>query len=147
MIGFDSIVNKTWFIDNGFAGCQYFFYRLEGGNMKAIKQICGSGVCVIRSEIYDVEIKGDSLLLMDGLDLNSGEITRTPNLFFDNEKREIRENEMELQLRSPEPLIYNWATAEVCDLVDFEGLLKIEILKNEVYKTEAIKELRIEKGK
>ena len=143
----DHILNKTWFSENGFAGHQYVFYRIEGGDIKVIKQIHGSGVCIIKSEIYDVELKGDSLILSNGLDLNSGEISSTPNLFFDNNKIEIKENEQRLILLSPEPLIYNWATTEICDQVDFIGLIRIELPKNEVYKTEAIKNLRIERGK
>jgi hypothetical protein len=147
MANVDSLTNKTWFNKSGFTGHSYVFYQLKGGDMKAIKQIHGSGVCAIASEIYDIEIKGDSLILFNGLNLNSGEISTTNNLFFDNETSELKENNEPLILFSPKPLIYNWATSEICDQVDFNRLLNIDIKKNEVYDFDKIQELRIERKK
>lgn len=101
----DTILNKTWFSESGFAGHQYVFFQTESGKFKAIKQIHGSGVCVIKSEIYDLEIKEDSLILENGRDLISGARTTTPKLVFDESKFEIRAGEMQMRILSEDPVI------------------------------------------
>jgi len=143
MANMDSLLNKTWFVKSGFAGHTYIFYKVETGDMKAIKQIYGSGICSTASEIYDITIKGDSLILSNGLNLVFGEISKTKNLYFSGDKSELRENDERFKLLSPKPIIYNWATKEFCDQVDFSKLLNIKIRKNEIYELAKIKELRI----
>ncbi len=141
----DTILNKTWFSESGIAGHQYVFFQAESGKFKAIKQILGSGICLIKSEIYDLEIKEDSLILDNGRDLISGASTTTPNLVFDRKKIEIREGEFQMRPLGEVPVIFNWATDEFCDEIDFNGLLKINIQSNEIYSSESIRELRIKR--
>jgi len=59
----DYITEKTWFSRNGFAGEQIVFYESVNGVKRAIRQIHGSGVYVVATEIYDVEVIQDTILL------------------------------------------------------------------------------------
>ena len=131
--------------DNDFAGEHFVFFTTVNGKKKAIKQNLGSGVCVIKSEIYDIEIMGDSLFLINGLDLKSAKPTSTLNLLLSQDKSLMIEEGKPLTLFSKTPIVYNWATTEVCDEVNFKQMLKIEIQENEIYKTEVIEDLRLEK--
>lgn len=143
----DGIFNKTWFSSAEFAGVQYVFYKLENGGAKVIKQVLGSGVCSIKSEIFDLEIKSDTLKLFNGLDLKSGEPTLSENLLYSSTKNELYDEKGQLRVRSKIVEIFNWATNEMCDMVDFERLKKLRLSENEIYDLKIIKELRIKEGK
>ena len=146
MSNLDSLMNKTWFIEDSFAGHQYVFFKTENGKMKSIKQVFGSGVCVIKSEIYDIQLKADTVYFINGLDLNTKERANTPRLPVEDKNRS---KEMKKQFNAVyrEPLIFNWATQEICDGVDFRGLLKISLEENEVYDLDQIRSLRVERKK
>lgn len=139
----DSLLNKTWQFQNKFAGHQYVFFESENGIMKTIKQINGSGVCVVKSEIYDIQLIGDSMSLTNGLDLNSKEGLKNLNLYFNQEKNTLTENGELLKQIHSEAIIYNWATAEICDKVDYNKLLKINTTKNGIYDLKLIKTITI----
>ena len=62
---FEKIENKTWFDETGFAGESIVFMKSDSGQIKAIRQINGSGVPVVFTEIYDVEIRTDTIYLLN----------------------------------------------------------------------------------
>jgi len=62
------VKEKTWSTKD-FPTEQIVFYETVNGLKKAIYQLNGSGVCAIRSVIYDIELKGDSIYLKDALNL------------------------------------------------------------------------------
>jgi len=66
---FEKIENHTWFESDGFTGVNITFYKTANGLLKVIRQKNGSGIPVVGSEIYDVEIKHDTIYLMNGLNL------------------------------------------------------------------------------
>ena len=120
----DSIFNKTWQFEDGLGNIHYVFFAAESGILKAIKQINGSGICEVKSEIYDLEIIDDLLILKNGIDLKTGEKTNNENFVIRNEKIENKDGNMQMTLFSNDVFIYNWATDEVCDLIEFNELLK-----------------------
>jgi hypothetical protein len=68
---FEKITNKSWFENDGFAGTTIVFYKTGNDLLKAIRQINGSGVPVISSGIYDVEIVNDTVFLINRLNLKT----------------------------------------------------------------------------
>ena len=63
---FEKISNKTWFDESSsFAGVTIVFTKSETGQKKAIRQINGSGIPVLFTEIYDIEIRQDTIYLIN----------------------------------------------------------------------------------
>lgn len=67
----DAINEKTWISDKDFPTSQYVFYETSNGLKKAIFQINGSGRCAILSLIYDIELKEDTIILKNEMNLDS----------------------------------------------------------------------------
>lgn len=57
------LTSKTWQEHDGFAGTTLIFIQDDKQKIRAIRQINGSGVTVIGTEIYNVELKSDSVFL------------------------------------------------------------------------------------
>jgi len=74
--------NKTWQEIDGFAGTTIVFYKTSNGLLKTIRQINGSGVPVLSSGIYDVEIVQNTLTLINGLNLSKNEVLANPSLEY-----------------------------------------------------------------
>jgi len=56
----NEVKDKSWDW-NGFAGGTYTFYESEDGSNKCIVQAYGSGVWLTGDEIFDVELKNDTI--------------------------------------------------------------------------------------
>ena len=131
---FEKIDNKTWFENNGFAGTSIVFYRTIDGLFKAIRQINGSGVPVIYSEIYDVEIRKDTIYLLNGLNLKTAKKNENYYYKFDNNTRCIYKNEVRLKILSIKPILFTWdERKDVRTQIDVKLLRKVSIGKNEIY--------------
>jgi hypothetical protein len=129
---FEKINNKTWFEEIGFAGTTIVFYETSNGLLKAIRQNNGSGVPVISSGIYDVEIVNDTIFLLNGLNLKTSEKLRNYTYTFDN----VTEQIIQLERMSDFPVLFTW-TDKRKDLktqIDVRLLSEILIEKNEIYK-------------
>ena len=137
---FEKINNKTWFEEIGFAGTTIVFYKTSNGLIKAIRQINGSGVPVVSSGIYDVEIKNDTVFLLNGLNLKTSEKLRNYTYNFDDVTGQI----MQLKRIADISILFTW-TDKRKDLktrIDVRLLSEILIEKNEIYKeTDLIKTL------
>lgn len=133
---FEKIDNKTWFENNGFAGTSIVFYRTTNGLLKAIRQINGSGVPVVSSAIYDVEIRKDTIYLLDGLNLKTAEKVGDYYYNFDNKTGFIFKNELQVKILSVEPILFTWTEKrkDFKTQIDVELFRKISINKNEIYK-------------
>ena len=131
----EKIENKTWFENSGFAGTSIVFYRTIDGLFKAIRQINGSGVPVIGSEIYDVEIRNDTIYLFDGLNLKPAEKVGNYRYNFDNKTGFIYKNEVQLKIMSLESILFTWTEKrkDFLTQIDVKLLRKISIGKNEIY--------------
>mgnify|MGYP000912402980 FL=1 len=133
---FEKIYNKTWFEDNGFAGATIVFYKTSNGLLKAIRQINGSGVPVIASEIYDFENRNDTVFLFNGLNLKTAEKVDDYSYNFDNKTGYIYKNGIQLKILSVEPILFKWTEKrkDFTTQIDVKMLRKIFISKNEIYK-------------
>lgn len=133
---FEKNENKTWFENSGFAGTSIVFYRTTDGLFKAIRQINGSGVPVIGSEIYDVEIRKDTICLLNGLNLKTSEKIGNYYYNFENKTGFIYKNEVQLKILSLEPILFTWTEKrkDFKTQIDVNLLRKISIGKNEIYK-------------
>ena len=134
----EAIINKTWFCSSGFAGYQLVIFNTNRSQLKAIRQVHGSGVCDVESEIYDVDIVGDTLYLDNGLNLMSGQASKSYRLIHHNKYQLKLDDESVLEVISNDPQIYNWATNDICDIIDLPKLSRIKIGKNEIYMKEII---------
>ena len=112
-----------------------------------IKQVLGSGVCVIKSEIFDLEINSDTIKLINGLDLKTGRPTLPEDLRYNSIKNELFDEKGLLRVRTKTVEIFNWATNKICDVVDFERLKKLHLPKNEIYDLQTIQKLGIKEIK
>lgn len=131
---FEKISNKTWFEESGFAGVSIVFMKIESGQIKAIRQINGSGVPVIATEIYDVEIRQDTILLLNSS--NGKTKKKSKNDFYTyNDRQGLIRNGKQLRILFEEPIIYVWTEKrKIIDTrVNVNKLTKISFEKNEVY--------------
>jgi len=134
---FEKIENKTWFDNDGFAGTSFIFYRTTNGLFKAIRQIHGSGVPVIGSEIYDVEIRDDTLFLFNGLNLKTAENTSNYQLYFDIKSGQLSNNDEPLKIFYDKPILFAWNdNVDVFAQIDLRLLKQLHIGKKEIYKEE-----------
>ena len=56
---------STWLFDNKPAGAGYTFYVHRTGEKRCLEQVYGSGVYIALEIVYKVELKGDTLLLLN----------------------------------------------------------------------------------
>ncbi len=141
---FEKVSNKTWFDETGFAGISVVFMKSESGQIKAIRQINGSGVPVIATEIYDVEIRQDTIYLINSHNGQAKENSK--DIFYTyNDRQGLLSNGKQLRILSEEPIIYVWTNKrKIIDRrVNVNKLTKISFEKNEVYiKNEVFKIIR-----
>lgn len=132
---FDKIEKKTWFESNGFAGNSTIFYKTSSGLLKAIRQKHGSGVLVISSTIYDVEIIQDTILMFNGLDLKTSEKQENFNYIFDSRTGLLQINGKFLEIASEDPTLYAWTDKRKSFMtqIDLKLLSEISIEKNQIY--------------
>ena len=133
---FEKIENKTWFENSGFAGTTVVFYKTTNGLLKAIRQINGSGVPVVSSEIYDIEIRKDTIYLFNGLNLKTAEKIGNYYYNFDNTTGFIYKNGVQLEILSVEPVLFIWFKRReyLTTQINVKLLSQISISKNEIYK-------------
>ena len=142
---FEKISNKTWFEENGFAGVSIVFMKIERGQIKAIRQINGSGVPVIATEIYDVEIRQDTIYLLNS---SNGQTNEKPkNDFYTyNDRQGLLSKGKQLTILFEEPIIYVWTEKRIImdTRVNVNKLTKISFEKNEVYINDEIYKIKRE---
>ncbi len=133
---FEKIENHTWFESDGFTGVNITFYKTANGLLKVIRQKNGSGIPVVGSEIYDVEIKHDTIYLMNGLNLKTSEKLGSYNYNFDNKTKQIFRNREHLKIIFKEPILFAWTDKrkDFKTQIDIRLLSKVLIEKNEIYK-------------
>jgi hypothetical protein len=133
---FEKIVNKTWFENTSFTGTSIVFYKTTNGLFKAIRQINGSGIPVISSEIYDVEIRNDTIYLYNGLNLQTAVKIGNYYYNFDNKTGFMYKKEMQLKILSDQPVLFIWIEKRdyFTTQINMKLLSKISISKNEIYK-------------
>lgn len=56
------INNSSWYGANGWAGCGLVFYETYSGKKKVLHQIYGSGLAVVSSSIYDIDINENTII-------------------------------------------------------------------------------------
>lgn len=134
------IKEKTWSTKE-FPTEQVVFYETVNGLKKAIYQLNGSGVCATRSVIYDIELKGDSICLKDGMNLEphrqsnkrDGDFLLFQTLYLKNETTLISEN-LEFTRISNMPFICNWLeTYSGNNIIPIEKLKAIPIQEKMIY--------------
>lgn len=144
---FEKVYNRTWFENSGFAGTFIVFYKTTNGLLKAIKQINGSGVPIISSEIYDVEIQEDTIYLLNGINLKTAEKVGNYYYNFDKKTGLIHKNEEHVKILSNEPILFTWTDKrkDVKTQIDVKRLSDILIKVNEIYKEENLVKILIDK--
>ena len=133
---FEKIENKTWFENSGFAGTSIVFYRTINGLFKAIRQINGSGVPVIASEIYDIQIHNDTIYLLNGLNLVTTEKIGNYYYHFNKSTKVLYKNKIQLKILASEPILYTWTKKRknFSTQINMSLLREISINKKEIYK-------------
>ena len=135
------VKERTWIETEDFPTSQIVFYETVNGLKKAIGQINGSGVCAIFSAIYDIELKGDTICLKDGMNLKDGmdlEPARERKFPFPQVLSLYLKNETTLILENVEyekidmPLICNW-TGISSGVIPIEKLKEIPLQEKMIY--------------
>jgi hypothetical protein len=133
------IAEKTWITKN-FPTEQIVFYETINGLKKAIYQLNGSGRCAVRSVIYDIELKGDTIYLKDAMDLEPNapskkrkdELLLPFTLYLKNEV--LIAEDSEFTKVSDVPLICNWLeTYSGNNIIPIEKLKAIPIREKMIY--------------
>ncbi len=95
------IADKTWVsFDHNDFGRQLVFVKDTEGRKKAICQQYGSGCYVVANSIYDVSLKGDSIIF-------SGENKNYNSLYFNDEDSTLMEMPG-IRYKKSKLVIYNW---------------------------------------
>lgn len=134
-----NINEKTWISKKDFPTNQYVFYETANGLKKAIYQINGSGRCAVLSLIFDVELKGDTIYLKNGLNLD----------IKANKETELIKSDAKLYLKNNSVLIasdFEYAKgfndARICNWIEsysgyqmmpIQELKKIPIEEKQIY--------------
>ena len=131
---FEKISNKTWFDETGFAGISIVFMKTESGQIKAIRQTNGSGVPVLFTEIYNVEIRQDTIYLLNSINGQTKENTKN-NFYIYTDQQGLLSNGKQLRILFDEPIIYVWTEKrKIIDTkVNVNKLTKVSFEKNEVF--------------
>jgi len=131
---FEKIENRTWFDETGFAGVTVVFIKSGSGQIQAIRQINGSGVPVIATEVYNVEIRRDTVYLLSNINEQAKEMTDTVFYTY-NEQQGLSANGKQLRILFEVPYIY--VCTEERKIMDtrlnVNALTKTAFYKNEVY--------------
>jgi len=132
----EKIEEITWFENSGFAGNTVIFYHTSDGLLKAIRQMHGFGVPVVSSEIFDVEIKLDTVYLVDGLNLVSNADAGQYVYVFDERSGKLMTDGEPLEIQRNEPVLYVWSasSSNITTKIDLQRLKKLEIGKQEIYR-------------
>jgi hypothetical protein len=144
---FEKMYNRTWFESNGFAGTTIIFYKTTNGLIKSIRQLNGSGVPVVSSDIYDVKIMKDTVYLFNGLNLKTSKKSNDFYYQFDYKTGLLTNNLSPLKIINEEPVLFAWTDKKknVMTQIDLKLLAKILIQKNEIYKDEDLIKTLIDK--
>ena len=138
------VKEKTWSTKE-FPTEQIVFYETVNGLKKAIYQLNGSGRCAVRSFIYDIELKGDSICLKDAMDLEPSIQSKKresklllPLMLY--LKNEVLISEIsEFAKISDMPLICNWIeTYSGNNIIPIEKLKAIPIQEKMIYDKHSI---------
>ena len=133
------VKEKTWSTKD-FPTKQIVFYETVNGLKKAIYQPNGSGRCAVRSFIYDIELKGDSIYLKDAMDLEpnmqskkrESELLLPLMVYLKNEM--LISEKLEFAKISDMPLICNWfETYSRNNIIPIEKLEAIPIQEKMIY--------------
>ena len=131
---FEKISNKTWFDETGFAGVSIVFMKTESGQIKAIRQTNGSGVPVLFTEINNVEIRQDTIYLLNSINGQTKENSKN-NFYIYTDQQGLSSNGKQLRVLFDEPIIYVWTEKrKIIDTkVNVNKLTKFSFEKNEVF--------------
>jgi hypothetical protein len=134
----EKIEDKTWFENSGFTGNTVVFYQTSNGLVKAIRQINGSGVPVVSSAIYDVELKQDTVYLMNGLNLKDGRDEVQYAYIFNEASGKLMTDGEPLKILFDDCVIFAWSANKknLTTQIDLPLLKELEIGKHEIYKEE-----------
>lgn len=134
----DKAINKTWFFQDEFAGSSITIYKTKNGLIRGIRQIHGSGVPVLATEFYDIEIISNKIRMHS---VTNAQVEKTLILSYENRLkrgkflgRQINENVE----------IWSWIKGRKMSRIDFEKLKSIEVSKGEFYHTIQIKNIELE---
>lgn len=142
---FEKIENKTWFDDTGFAGESIVFMKSDSVQIKAIRQVNGSGVPVVFTEIYNVEIRKDTIYLFNSP--NEQTKKKLKNIIYTyNDLQGLLSNGKPLRVLFEEPIIYvSTENRRIIDTrVNVNTLTKFSFEKNEVYINDELYKINIE---
>jgi hypothetical protein len=102
---FDEIKTKTWFEHSGFAGVTVVFLKDNNGELKALRQINGSGIPVIATNIFDIEIRQDTIHLFDNKLIQNIK-TSESLIYIYNDKQGLTRNVKSLNAIINHPMIH-----------------------------------------
>ena len=136
------IAEKTWFSSNGFAGEQIVFYESVNGVKRAIRQTYGSGVYIVATGNYDVEVIQDTIFLTPCPD-NHG--TGHIKLIYKKKDFILTTNSDSLTYKiiSDKPIVYNFqGDFHRGERIPIEILKSIPIQKGVTYENEIFKNIK-----
>lgn len=134
---FEKISNKTWFESNGFGGVTVVYLKTENGQIKALRQINGSGIPVVFTETYNVEIKQDTIFLKSSRETTVDK----ENIFYVyNESLGLLKKDTLLMKLFNEPIIYvsTEKGGTLNKQLNVRQLNKISVLRNELLANDSV---------
>ena len=132
------IKERTWSTKD-FPTEQIVFYETVNGLKKAIYQLNGSGRCAVRSVIYDIELKGDTISLKYGMNLEPNAYSKKRgnkllSLVLHLQNKMLISENLKFVKISDTPLICNWLeTYSGNNIIPIEKLKAIPIQEKMIY--------------
>jgi hypothetical protein len=134
---FEKISSKTWLEENGFAGVAVVFVKTDKDQLKVFRQTNGSGVPVVATEVFDVEIRQDSIFLLKNKKQQQESNTERL-IYIYSDKQGLLRNGQPLRITLNEPLIYLFTENKqgIGKSINTHTITKYELDKNIVYVNE-----------
>jgi hypothetical protein len=135
----ENINEKTWISRKDFTTNQYVFYETANGLKKAIYQINGSGRCAVLSLIFDVKLKGDTIYLKNGLNLDikankDTELIKSDATLYLKNDSVLIASDFEYEKGFNDARICNWIESySGYQMMPIQELKKISIEEKQIY--------------
>lgn len=130
----EKVASGTWFEETDFAGANVVFAKMDNKRLIAFRQINGSGLPVIETEVFTVEIQKDTIFILTPL--KDQKATKSKKITYTySHTQGLTRNKKPLKLLSDKPQIRLFTPENklVGESVDVNKITRYDIENNLVY--------------
>lgn len=134
---FENVLTKTWHEETGFDGITVVFVKTDSGQLKVFRQNNGSGLPVVSTEVFDVEVKQDTIFLLTP---KQKETYFEKIIYTYNDNQGLLRDGKPLKIIQNEPIIYLFTEDNklIGEPLNTNKITRYEFNKNKVLVNEKI---------